>query len=73
MPVLMLRWILQLRVISTLKLTLFFRQSVSFRFVFASLDFLLVYCFYVVFSTSLPFIFFSSVFEGFDGPHSGSP
>ena len=54
--------ILQLRVIN-LRLTFFFCQSVSFRLVFASLNFLIVYCFYVVFDTLLPFIFFSSVLK----------
>ena len=48
-------------------------QSVSFRLVFASLNFSLAYYFYVVFRTLLPFIFFSSVFEAFDWPHWGSP
>ena len=52
---------------------LLFRQSFSFRPVFASLNFPLAYCFYVVFRTLLPFIFFSSVFEAFDWPHSVSP
>ena len=41
-------------------------QSVSFRLVFASLNFPLAYYFYVVFRTLLPFIFFSSLFEAFD-------
>ena len=47
------------------KLTLlFFHQSVSFRLVLASLNFPLVYCFYVVFSTLLPFIFFRLYLKG---------